>query len=113
MWQKSKTQNVAKIKNWRFYKTQQLKYNKTERRKKCDKTKQNQFLTNLIRLHCERKKTHKVKIVRKILNLKLLQNSNKLNCNNTQKLELGLSSTQFKKKYIYINFDKIKQLKLW
>ena len=37
MGQKSKTQNVTKVKNSKFYKTQQLKYNKT--RKKLNVTK--------------------------------------------------------------------------
>ena len=73
MGQKSQTQNVTKLKNLnvtklknsKFYKTLQLKYNKTK--KNVTKLRKNQFVTNLIRLNCEREKTHKPKIVRKIL----------------------------------------------
>ena len=70
MWQNSKTQN--------FDKTQQLKYNKTK--KKCDKTKKNLFVKNLIRLNCGRKK--------KLINLKLWEKILTSSCYKTQKLEL-------------------------
>ena len=63
---------MTKLKISRFYKTQQLKYDKTQ--KNVTKLKKNQFMTNLIRLNCK-KKSNKLKIVRKNLNLKLLQNS--------------------------------------
>ena len=71
MGQQSKTQNVTKLKNLNvtklknsnFYNTEQLKYNKTE-----DffftNLKKNQFVTNLIRLNCKKKKE-------KLINLKL------------------------------------------
>ena len=71
---KSKTQNVTTfknlnnvktLKNLKLYKTEQLKHNKTKTKIKCDKTKKNQFVTNLIIFNCERKKLINLKFLEK------------------------------------------------
>ena len=72
MWQKSKTQNVTKLKTQnvtkkiKIWQLKNLKCDKTKKKlnnsniknknkMKYDKTKKKQFLTNLIRLNCEKK----------------------------------------------------------
>ena len=53
---------MTKLKNSKLYKSQQLKYNKTLKKIKVDKTKKNHFAANLFRLNCEIKKNHKLKL---------------------------------------------------
>ena len=84
---------MTKLKHSKYYKTQQLKYNKNEEKKNLTKLK-NQFVKNLIRLNCERKKTHKLKIVMNKFKPQVVTKLKNSYCNNTEKLELGHSSTQ-------------------
>ena len=77
MRQKSKTQNVTKLKNSKFYNTQQLKYNKNKIKLQNWK---NQFVTNIIRLYFKKKK--------KLINLKLCEQIETSSCYKTQKLKL-------------------------
>ena len=68
---KSKTQCVTKLKNLKCEKTQNFKKlknsNITELKKlNVTKLKKNQFVTDLITLNCEREKSHKLTIMRKI-----------------------------------------------
>ena len=44
---------MKKLKSSKFYKTQQLKYDKKNLKKKINMTKKTQIVTNLISLHCE------------------------------------------------------------
>ena len=74
-------------------------------------------MIKLINLNCAKTKT---KIVNKTEKLQLLQNSktkilpkfNNLNCNPTQKLQLGQNTNQRLKNLENYKFDKIQQLKL-
>ena len=107
---------MTKLKISKFYKTQQLKFNKTKKNvtqlKKSisDKSYSNEFL---------RKKSSKLKIVRRNLNLKLLQNSKTWIVTTIKSLNWDKVLVKFKKKtqtvtkFNNLNCDKAQQLKLW
>ena len=78
MGQKSKTQNVTKVKNSKLYKTQQLKYKKNTKKLNVTKLKTVNLWQTLLYWIVREKKPHKLEILRKNLNLKLLQNSKTL-----------------------------------